>query len=106
MRRRTTGRSTCAPSGSRRGRRARVAAYIAPGDPVFQLRRDNQPGVAWSTDDAAPCPGQVYMTSRASLDKNVDLLAKFFRAVPACLGAMLQAGNHLGPVPAIDTAHA
>ena len=38
------------------------------------------------------------MTSRASLDKNGDLLAKFFRGVHACIGAMLQAENNLGPV--------
>ena len=33
------------------------------------------------------------MTSRASLDKSGDLLAKFFRGVHACIGAMLQAEN-------------
>jgi NitT/TauT family transport system substrate-binding protein len=71
----------------------RVAAYIATSDTLFQLKTDKQPVVAWSTDDAAPCPGQVYMTSRATLEKNGDLLARFFRGVHACIGVMLRAEN-------------
>jgi ABC-type nitrate/sulfonate/bicarbonate transport system substrate-binding protein len=87
-----------APSAFELVKLGRVAGYIATSDTVFQLRSDKQPVVAWSTDDAAPCPGQVYMTSRASLDKNGDQLAKFFRAVHACLGALIQAESNLGPV--------
>jgi ABC-type nitrate/sulfonate/bicarbonate transport system substrate-binding protein len=87
-----------APSAFELVKLGRVAGYIATSDTVFQLTSDKQPVVAWSTDDAAPCPGQVYMTSRASLDRNGDQLAKFFRAVHASIGAMLQAENNLGPV--------
>ena len=87
-----------APSAFELVKLGRIAGYIATGDTVFQLTSDKQPVVVWSTDDAAPCPGQVYITSRASLDKNGDQLAKFFRAVHACLGALLQAENNLGPV--------
>jgi hypothetical protein len=38
------------------------------------------------------------VTSRALLDKSGDLLAKFFRGVHACIGAMIQAENNLAPV--------
>ena len=91
-----------APSAFELVKLGRVAGYIATSDTVFQLTSDKQPVVAWSTDDAAPCPGQVYMTSRASLDKNGEQLAKFFRAVHASIGAMLQAENNLGPVVELD----
>lgn len=87
-----------APSAFELVKIGRVAAYIATSDTVFQLKTDNQPVVAWSTDEAAPCPGQVYMTSRATLEKSGDLLAKFFRGVYASLGALLQAENNLPPV--------
>ena len=44
-------------------KQGRIAGFIATSDTVFQLQTDKQPIVAWSTDHAAPCPGQVYMTS-------------------------------------------
>jgi len=87
-----------APSAFELVKLGRIAGYIATSDTVFQLKTDGNPVVAWSTDEAAPCPGQVYMTSRATLDKSTDLLAKFFRGVHAAIGAMLQAENNLGPV--------
>src|SRR5882757_1903094 len=48
-----------APSAFELVKLGRVAAYIATNDTVFQLRSDKQPVVTWSTDEAAPCPGQV-----------------------------------------------
>lgn len=87
-----------APSAFELVKLGRIAGYIATSDTVFQLRTDGNPIVAWSTDEAAPCPGQVYMTSRATLDKSGDQLARFFRGVHAAIGAMLQAENNLGPV--------
>ena len=78
----------------------RIAGFIATSDTVFQLQTDKRPIVAWSTDDAAPCPGQVYMTSRATLERNGDLLARFLRGVEECIGAMLAASDNLEPVVA------
>jgi NitT/TauT family transport system substrate-binding protein len=79
-------------------KQGRIAGFIATSDTVFQLQTDKQPIVAWSTDDAAPCPGQVYMTSRATFEKDADLLARFLRAVNDCIGAMLAAGDNLEPI--------
>lgn len=78
-------------------KQGRIAGYIATTDTVFQLRADKQPIAAWSTDDVAPCPGQVYITSRANVEKSADLLAKFLRGVHGAMGAMLNAKD-LKPV--------
>jgi ABC-type nitrate/sulfonate/bicarbonate transport system substrate-binding protein len=85
-------------------KQGRIAGFIATSDTVFQLQTDKQPVVAWSTDEAAPCPGQVYMTSRTTFDKEADLLARFLRAVEDCIGAMLAAKDNLEPVVASMTA--
>ena len=81
-------------------KQGRIAGFIATSDTVFQLQTDKQPVNAWSTDDAAPCPGQVYMTSRAIFDRDADRLARFLRAVDDCIGAMLAAGDNLDPIVA------
>jgi ABC-type nitrate/sulfonate/bicarbonate transport system substrate-binding protein len=78
-------------------KQGRIAGYIATTDTVFQLKADKQPIAAWSTDDHAPCPGQVYITSRANVEKSGDQLAKFLRGVHACMGAML-AAKDLAPI--------
>jgi NitT/TauT family transport system substrate-binding protein len=85
-------------------KQGRIAGFIATSDTVFQLQTDKQPIVAWSTDDAAPCPGQVYMTSRAIFEKDADLLARFLRAVDDCISAMLAASNNLDPIVTSMTA--
>ena len=79
-------------------KQGRIAAFIATFDTVFQLQTDHQPILAWSTDEAAPCPGQVYMTSRAIFEQNADLLERFMRGVRASIGAMLAAENDLAPI--------
>jgi NitT/TauT family transport system substrate-binding protein len=53
--------------------------------------------LAWSTDDVAPCPGQVYMTSKANLAQKRELIAKFLAAVHECIGTVSQT-NDLKPV--------
>ncbi len=78
-------------------KQGRIAGYIATTDTVFQLKSDKQPVHAWSTDEFAPCPGQVYITSRANMDSKADQLAKFLRGVHDAIGAMLEAGD-LAPV--------
>lgn len=81
----------------------RLSGYIATTDTVFQLRADNQPIVAWSCDDVAPSPGQVYITSKRSLDANGDAIARFLRAVHETIGAVL-ASKDLAAVIASMTA--
>jgi ABC-type nitrate/sulfonate/bicarbonate transport system substrate-binding protein len=67
----------------------RIAGYIATSDTVDQLKADHRPVFAWSTDDVAPVPGQVYMTSKKALAEQSDALVKFLRGVHECLGALL-----------------
>lgn len=69
-------------------KQGRIAGFIATQDTAQQLRVDKQPIVAWSTDDVAPCPGQVYMTSKAGLEKNRELIAKFLASVYECIGVL------------------
>ena len=85
-------------------KQGRIAGFIATSDTVYQLQTDKQPIVAWSTDEAAPCPGQVYMTSRVTFERDADLLARFLRGVDESIGAMLAAGDNLEPVVTSMTA--
>jgi ABC-type nitrate/sulfonate/bicarbonate transport system substrate-binding protein len=78
-------------------KQGRIAGFIATQDTAQQLKVDKQPVVAWSTDDVAPCPGQVYMTSRAGLEKNRELIAKFLGAVYECVG-LLKATKDFTPI--------
>ncbi|MBN9068389.1 MAG: ABC transporter substrate-binding protein [Rhizobiaceae bacterium] len=78
-------------------KQGRIAGFIATSDTVFQLNVDKQPVVAWSTDDVAPCPGQVYMTSKAQLEKSGDLIGKFLASVEETLGVLL-ASKDLAPI--------
>ncbi|HVV93357.1 MAG TPA: ABC transporter substrate-binding protein [Hyphomicrobiales bacterium] len=93
-----------APSAFELVKLGRVAAFIATADTVFQLQTDKAPIHAWSTDDYAPAPGQVYMTSKATLAKDTETLAKFLRAVYASIGDMIAKKDNLGPVIASMTA--
>lgn len=68
----------------------RINGYIATVDTVGQLKVDKRPIVAWSTDDVAPAPGQVYMTSKKTLAENAGDLGKFMKGVYEALGAMEQ----------------
>jgi NitT/TauT family transport system substrate-binding protein len=74
----------------------RLSGYIATTDTVFQLKTDNQPIVAWSCDDVAPSPGQVYITSKRSLEANGDAIARFLRAVNETIGAVLASKDLAG----------
>lgn len=78
-------------------KQGRIASFIATSDTVFQLKVDQQPVVAWSTDEVAPCPGQVYMTSKAQLEKSGDLISKFLASVHETLGILLSTGD-LAPI--------
>jgi hypothetical protein len=71
-------------------KQGRIAGFIATSDTVQQLKVDKQPVVAWSTDDVAPCPGQVYIISRASLEQKREVIAKFLASVYECIGVVSQ----------------
>lgn len=86
-----------APAAFELVKQGRIAGFIATNDTAFQLKVDNQPATAWSTDTFAPCPGQVYMTSKAQLEKSRDLIAKFLGGVHDTLGAM-SAASDLTPI--------
>jgi NitT/TauT family transport system substrate-binding protein len=81
----------------------RIAAFIATSDTVYQLKIDKQPVVAWSTDDVALCPGQVYMASKARLKESKATIAAFLASVHDCLGDLLKMDD-LKPVVASMTA--
>ncbi|HEY8610430.1 MAG TPA: ABC transporter substrate-binding protein [Roseomonas sp.] len=87
-----------APSAFELVKRGRADAFIATSDTVFQLRSDKQAVHAWSTDDVAPCPGQVYITSKATLERETETLAKFLRGVQAALESMAAQKDNLAPV--------
>lgn len=86
-----------APAAFQLVKQGRIAAFIATSDTVYQLHVNNQPIVAWSTDEVAPSPGQVYMTSKAQLAKQKQTIADFLAAVYDCLGTLLKT-NNLEPV--------
>jgi NitT/TauT family transport system substrate-binding protein len=67
----------------------RVSAFIATGDTVAALNHDKQPIKAWSCDDVAPSPGQVYIVSKKGLEAKRDAIAKFLAGVEDTLGAMI-----------------
>jgi NitT/TauT family transport system substrate-binding protein len=86
-----------APAAFELVKQGRVAGFIATSDTVQQLKVDKQPALAWSTDDVALCPGQVYMTSRANLEQKRELLAKFLASVHECMGVIGQSKD-LAPI--------
>lgn len=86
-----------APAAFELVKQGRISAFIATTDTAYQLRVDNQPIMAWSTDDVALCPGQVYMTSKAQLEESKEELAKFLAAVQETLGVLFATDN-LEPV--------
>jgi ABC-type nitrate/sulfonate/bicarbonate transport system substrate-binding protein len=70
-----------APAAFQLIKQGRISAFIATNDTAFQLQSTNEPVMAWSTDEIARCPGQVYMTSKAQLAEKKDVIAKFLAAV-------------------------
>lgn len=86
VKRETVGNS---PAGMALIAQGRVDAYITSAGVPVALKATNQPFVAWNTDDVAPIPGQCYVTRRASLDQNGDVIARFLRAVHRSLRDML-----------------
>ena len=66
----------------------RIDAFIADSGTRAQLQLEAKPVHTWSTDLIAPCPGQVYITSRKTIAEKPETLVRFLRGVQAALGAL------------------
>lgn len=86
-----------APAAFQLIKQGRIAGFIATNDTAYQLQTAGEPVTAWSTDDVALSPGQVYMTSKAQLKEKKETIAKFMAAVYESLGEMINAKD-LSPV--------
>ena len=75
----------------------RIQAYIATNDTVSQLKVDKKQVHTWSTDTVAPCPGQVYIASRKTIQEKPETLARFLRGVHEGIGALI-AAKDLQPI--------
>jgi ABC-type nitrate/sulfonate/bicarbonate transport system substrate-binding protein len=81
----------------------RIDAFIATNDTLFALKSDKQPVHAFSADDFAPSPGQVYMVSKKALETQTETIAKFMRGGYDAIGDMLAKKADLAPVIASMT---
>lgn len=86
-----------APAAFQLIKQGRIAGFIATNDTAYQLQTAGEAVVAWSTDDVALCPGQVYMTSKAQLKAKADVIGKFLGGVYGALGEMVNAKD-LSPI--------
>jgi NitT/TauT family transport system substrate-binding protein len=77
-------------------RAGRIQGFITTNDGVFQLNAARAPIHAWSTDDVAPAPGQVYITSRRALETQGEALARFLRSVRDSLEAITSSNDLAG----------
>lgn len=74
----------------------RLAAYMGSTSTVLQLRLAGKDPVELNTDDYAPAPAQVFVTTTRMLAERPDMLARFLRATHASIGDLLQS-----PLPAV-----
>jgi ABC-type nitrate/sulfonate/bicarbonate transport system substrate-binding protein len=63
----------------------RIQAYIISIGSWIALKRQNAPMHSWNTDDHAPIPGQVYITSNDIAEKEQDTIVRFLKAVDAAM---------------------
>ena len=66
----------------------RVDVFFVTQNQVLVLKQQNKPMVAWSTDQFAPAPAQVYITSRKALAERPEALARFLRGIHDNLTAL------------------
>lgn len=66
----------------------RVDCFYLTQNNVQLLRADKRAFHAWSTDQFAPAPAQVYITSRKAIAERPDALARFLRSVHDTLAAL------------------
>lgn len=67
----------------------RVDGFFLTQNNVQVLRNQKKAVHAWSTDEHAPAPSQVYITSRKSIAERGDALARFLKSVHDTLGALM-----------------
>lgn len=81
----------------------RIDCFFLTMNNVQVLRNQKRPVHVFSTDQFAPAPAQVYITSRKSIAERGDALARFLRGVHETLGAMYADKNHLKVVDSMLT---
>ncbi|UCE30944.1 MAG: ABC transporter substrate-binding protein, partial [Burkholderiales bacterium] len=69
----------------------RIDAYIASMGTVVALRAAKQPIHAWNTDRYAPIPGQVYVASNETIEKDAATVEAFLGAVNDSMNAFYAA---------------
>ena len=67
----------------------RVDGVFLTQNNVQVLRTDKKPIVSWSTDQFAPAPSQVYITSRKAIAERPAALVGFLKGVHDALGALM-----------------
>lgn len=67
----------------------RISAYISTGLTVFLLQQAKKPVVAWSVDESAPSPGDLYVTTKKAVAEQPEVLVNFLRGVHETLGAIV-----------------
>lgn len=77
-----------APSAFELVKAGRIAGYIATHLTVHRLRQAGHPIEAWSIDEVAPSPGDLYVTTKRTVEERPETLVKFLRAVDATLAAI------------------
>jgi NitT/TauT family transport system substrate-binding protein len=73
----------------------RVDCFFLTQNNVQLLQADKRAIHAWSTDQFAPAPAQVYITSRKALAERPDALARFLRGIHDTLAALTAEKNHV-----------
>ena len=66
----------------------RIDGLIISVGSVVTLRMEGAPIVAWNTDEHAPVPGQVYVTSKEATVKQPETIVKFLKAVLASMASI------------------
>jgi NitT/TauT family transport system substrate-binding protein len=69
----------------------RIAAFIATHLTVYRLQQAGQPIHAWSVDEVAPSPGDLYVTTKRAVRERPEALMKFLRGVDDTLAALTMA---------------
>lgn len=77
-------------------RRGRIDCFIASLNTVVAIESSGTKLAYWSTDRYAPMPGQVYLTTRAVIASEPDLVKRFLAAIKASVDDLLT--KPLGPI--------
>ncbi|NNM71435.1 ABC transporter substrate-binding protein [Enterovirga aerilata] len=77
-----------APSAFELVKAGRLSGYIATHLTVHRLRSAGQPIHAWCIDEVAPSPGDLYVTTKRTVEERPETLVRFLRGVDATLAAI------------------